>query len=133
MPDRGNDPPGTADQPVLDFQRRWVDALIAADIPALDAILVDTYADTDESGSRTNKAGILAALKSGELKLASITLLETHVHRYSDAAVLIGVSAQAGAFRGQPIAPKILFTATLVMQKGEWRAAAAHRTTVPDR
>ncbi len=115
---------------MLDLQHRWVAALVEADTRALDTILVDLYVDTDESGSRCDKNGILAALKSGDLKLASITLLETHVHRYGDSAVLTGASAQTGSFRGQPIAPKILFTATLVLQNGQWRAAAAHRTVV---
>ena len=122
---------GDAAQPILDFQHRWVAALVEADTGALDTILIDTYVDTDESGSRTDKAGILAALQTGDLKLASITLLETQVHRYRDSAVLTGTSAQTGAFRGQPVAPQILFTATLVLQNGKWRAAAAHRTAVP--
>jgi hypothetical protein len=122
---------GDAAQPMLDLQHRWVAALISADAGALDTILVDSYVDTDDSGSRTDKAGILAALQTGDLKLASITLLETQVHRYRDSAVLTGTSAQSGAFRGQPIAPQILFTATLVLQNGKWRAAAAHRTAVP--
>jgi Domain of unknown function (DUF4440) len=128
VPGKGNDLPPGADQPVLDFQRRWVEALIAADTAASDTILVDTYVDTDESGSRTDKAGILAALKSGDLRLETIYLLETHVHRHGDLAVLIGASAQAGSFQGRPIAPKILFTATLVLEGGTWRAVAAHRT-----
>src|SRR5580704_2861194 len=121
---------GNAAQPILDLQHRWVAALVKADIGALDTILVDSYVDTDEGASRVDKVGVLAALKSGDLKLASITLLETHVHRYGDSAVLTGVSAQVGEFRGQPIASKILFTATLVLQNGEWRAAAAHRTAL---
>ena len=122
---------GDVAQPMLDLQHRWVAALVNSDIETLDTILVDSYADTDESGSRLDKAGVLTALRSGDLKLASITLLETHVHRYGDSAVLTGTSSQSGSFRGQPIAPKILFTATLVLQSGKWRAAAAHRTTVP--
>jgi hypothetical protein len=118
-------------QPIMEFQQRWVEALLKADTATLDMILVDSYVDTDESGVRSNKPGILAALKSGDLKLASITLLETDVHLYGDSAVITGVSAQTGTFQGQPIAPKILFTATLVVQDGEWRAVAAHRTAVP--
>lgn len=133
MTHRENEPSGDVAQPVLDLQHRWEDALVKADIAALDEILVDSYVDTDESGSRFDKAGVLAALKSGDLKLASITLLETHVHRYGDSAVLTGATAQTGSFQGQPIAPKILFTATLVLHDGNWRAAAAHRTAVPDR
>jgi hypothetical protein len=117
-------------QGILDFQHRWVSALIDADTQALTTILADTYVDTDESGCRTGKTGILATLQSGDLKLTSIRLLETQVHRYENAAVLTGTSAQTGVFLGQPIAPKIFFTATLVLQDGAWRAAAAHRTAV---
>ena len=131
MTDRAKKEPGEAVQAILGIQHRWVEALIKADTAALDAILVDSYVDTDESGVRCDKSGILAALKSGDLRLKAITLLETAVHTYGDAAVLTGASAQSGAFRGQGIAPKILFTATLVLQNGKWRAVTAHRTAVP--
>ena len=79
MTDRAKNPLEDAAQPILDVQHRWVDALVKADTTALDRILVDLYVDTDESGIRLDKAGILAALKSGDLKLASITLLHTRV------------------------------------------------------
>ena len=122
---------GDAAQPILELQHRWVEALLKADIEALDAILEETYVDTDESGSRLDKHAILGALKSGDLKLDSITLLETEVYRYGNAAVLIGASAQSGSFQGKPIAPKILFTATLILRNRKWTAVAAHRTAVP--
>jgi hypothetical protein len=98
----------------------------------LDAILEDTYVDTDESGCRSDKRAILAALTSGDLKLESITLLDNEVYRYGNSAVLIGASAQTGSFRGKPIAPKILFTATLILRNRKWTAVAANRTVVPD-
>ena len=125
-----NELPAHEAQPLLELQHRWVAALVSADIGTLDAILLASYVDTDDSGSRADKAGILDALESGDLKLTSIRLLETDVHQYGDCAVLTGASAQSGVFQGQPIAPKILFTAVLVFQNGEWRAAAAHRTAV---
>ena len=103
-------------QAILDVQHRWVEALVRGDTVALDAILVNSYVDTDESGSRFDKPAILAALKSGDLKLDSITLLETEVYRYGNAAVWIGASAQSGSFQGKAIAPKILFTATLILR-----------------
>ena len=120
-------------QPILEVQRRRVEALVDADTAALDAILVDSYIDTDESGFRSDKSGILAALKSGDLKLDSIMLLETDVHRYGASAVLTGTSAQSGTFQGRAIAPKILFTATLVLRNRKWRAIAAHRTALLDK
>jgi hypothetical protein len=118
-------------QPILEFQRRWVEALITADTESLDAILEDTYVDTDETGYRFDKLAILVALTSGDLKLDSITLLETEVYRYGNAAVLIGASAQSGSFKGKPIAPKIVFTAMLILRNRKWTAVAGHRTTAP--
>ena len=118
-------------QPILELQRRWVEALVKADTTTLDAILEDRYVDTDESGSRFDKRAILAALKSGDLKLDSVTLLETEVYRYGNSAVLTGASAQIGAFQSRPIAPKILFTATLILRNRKWTAVAAHRTAAP--
>jgi hypothetical protein len=84
MADRVKTVSGDAVQDIFDVQHQWVEALVKADTAMLDAILVDSYVDTDEGGSRLDKAGVLAALKSGDLKLASITLLETHVQRYGD-------------------------------------------------
>ena len=43
--------------------------MIRADTASLETILEDAYVDTDESGSRFDKPAILAALKSGDLKL----------------------------------------------------------------
>ena len=106
--------------------------MIRADTASLETILEDAYVDTDESGSRFDKPAILAALKSGDLKLDSITLLETEVYRYGNSAVLIGASAQSASFRRKPIAPNILFTATLNLRNRKWTAVAAYRTAVPD-
>jgi len=125
MARRGKERCGDAAQQILELQHRWVEALVKADTASLRTILADSYVDTDENGSRFDKPGVLAALESGDLKLASITLVETHVHRYGNSAVLTGASAQTGTFQGQPIAPKILFTAILVLENGHWRAVAA--------
>ena len=132
MTDAGMRGSENAIKPILDLQRRWVEALIRADATSLDAILEETYVDTDESGFRFDKPAILDAIKSGSLKLDSITLLDTEVYRYGNSAVLIGASAQSGSFQGRPIAPKILFTATLILRNRKWTAVAAHRTAMPD-
>ena len=117
-------------RPVLDLQHRWVEALLKADTESLDAILEDTSVDECKRVS-TRQTCHPWALKSGDLKLRSITLLETEVYRYGNSAVLIGASAQSGSFQGKPIAPKILFTATLILRHRKWTAVAAHRTAVP--
>jgi hypothetical protein len=41
------------------------------------------------------------------------------------------MAAQDGTFEGHPIEANIVFTDTLVLQNGTWKAAASHRTTAP--
>jgi ketosteroid isomerase-like protein len=112
------------------LENSWVNALVNADTAKLDAILVDTYADT-EDGHQSDKQGTLTVLKSGDLKFKSIKLSNMKVYAYGNAAVVTGMAAQDGTFKGQPMAPKLVFTDTFVLQDGTWKAAASHRTTAP--
>jgi ketosteroid isomerase-like protein len=114
------------------LEEKWVEALTKSDTATLDSIFSDSYVDTDEHGQRTDKQGVLSALKSGDLKLESIKLSDMQVHDYGDAAVVTGSASQAGSFKGQALVPKIVFTDTFVRQNGKWRAVASHRTrTLP--
>jgi ketosteroid isomerase-like protein len=117
-----------AAEALTNLENRWVDALVKSDTATLDSIFADTYVDTDEHSQRSDKAGVLSVLKSGELKLESIKLSDMQVHVYGDAAVVIGSSAQAGNFKGQALAPKVIFTDTFIKRNGKWRAVASHRS-----
>jgi ketosteroid isomerase-like protein len=115
-------------QALIDAENRWVDALVKADVTALDAVVADTYVDTDEHSHRGNKEDVLSILKSRDLKLTSMKLSDMKVNVYGDAAVVIGSAMQAGSFLGGPIATKIIFTDTFAKQNGKWRAVASHRS-----
>jgi hypothetical protein len=120
-------------QVLLDLENRWVEALVKADTSKLDAILINTFVDTDEEGNQTDKRGVLAALQSGDLKMASTKLSDMRVHAYGNSAVVTGMAAQTGALRGQSLAPRIVFTDTFVLQNGKWRVVASHRSAVHSR
>ena len=55
-----------------------------ADTAKIEAILVDTYVDTDEGGHQSDKSGTLAVLKSGDLKFKTIKLSNMKVYTYGD-------------------------------------------------
>jgi hypothetical protein len=116
---------------LTELENSWVAALVKADTVALDAILVDTYVDTEEGGHRSDKAQTLAILKSGDLKMLSIKLSNMKVYAYGDAAVVLGMAAQDGTFKGKSIKGDIVFTDTFVLENGTWKAAASQRTTAP--
>ena len=115
---------------LINLENRWVGALMKSDTATLDSIFADTYVDTDEHSHRSDKQGVLSVLKSGELKIASITLSDMQVHVYGDAAVVTGSASQLGNFNGQPLAAAIIFTDTFIRRNGKWKAVASHRSAV---
>jgi hypothetical protein len=123
-------PPRDVSQALQDLEQRWVEALVKADTRKLAEILGNRFVDTDEEGNRTEKSGVLAALESGDLKMASIILSDMQVRTYRDSAVVTGGALQTGTFRGQPLVPRIVFTDTFVLENGNWRAVASHRSAV---
>ena len=118
-------------QLLIDLENKWVEALANSDTATLDAIFADSYVDTEEHGNRSDKQGVLAVLKSGQLKIESVKLSNMKVYDYGDAAVVTGSAVQAGTFDGQAINAAIIFTDTFVKQAGKWRAAASHRSVAP--
>jgi len=114
-------------------EQKWVEALANSDIVALDSILSDTYVDTDEHGQRTNKQGVLSALKSGDLNFESIKLSDMKVREYGDAAVVTGSAEQTGNYKGQSLPTRIVFTDTFIKENGKWKAVASHRSAIPQR
>ena len=122
-----------AENALISLENQWVAAIVKADIPALDRIFAGTYVDTDEEGHRTDRSGVLAALKSGQLRMTSIRLSGMKVYLYGDFAVVTGASEQAGAFERQPVKPKIVFTDSFVRRGGVWSAVASQRTAAPDK
>jgi len=117
----------TADA-LIGIENRWMEALVKSDTASLDSIFADTFVDTDEHSHRSDKQGVLSVMKSGELKMESIKLSDMRVHVYGYAAVVTGSAAQVGNFKNQALAPKIIFTDTLIKRNGKWRAVASHRS-----
>jgi hypothetical protein len=117
-------------QELTALEHRWVQALIKKDVVTLDKILASTYADTDEEGHQSTKQDVMVLFRSGDLKLEDITLSDLHVQPYGSAAVVTGTAAQRGAYKGQPVAAKVVFTDTFVKTKGAWRVVSSQRTAV---
>lgn len=126
-PTHGNE---AAKQALINLENKWVDALVKSDAATLDSVFADTYVDTDEHSHRSDKQGVLAVVKSGQLKMESIKLSDMQVHVYGDAAVVTGKAAQTGSFDKQPLTPAITFTDTFIKQNGKWKAVASQRSAV---
>jgi len=117
---------------LIDLEHRWADALQKSDTGTLESILDDTYVDTDEMGHRTDKMGLLAAIRSGDLKINSIKLSSMQVYQSGTTAVVTGRALQDGSYQGQSLTESVVFTDTFVMKQGSWRAASSHRSISRD-
>jgi hypothetical protein len=60
---------GTVEQALMRLEQELTDASIKGDAPAVERHLADTYTSTDPGGNVTDRAGEIANLKSGALKL----------------------------------------------------------------
>jgi opacity protein-like surface antigen len=117
---------------LIDLENRWANALQKSDTATLESILDDTYVDTDEMGRRTDKRGLIAAIRSGDLKMNSIKLSGLQVYEPGTTAVVTGRALQDGSYKGQPLTESVVFTDTFVMRQGSWRAVVSHRSTSHD-
>jgi hypothetical protein len=112
---------------LLALENRWVMALQKHDIPALTSILSDGYVDGDEHGQATDKQGVLAAVRSGDLKFDTLTINGMKANVYGDAAVVTGKAHQVGSYKTEKFADDVVFTDTFVKRNGTWQAVASQR------
>ena len=117
---------------LVDLEYRWASALEKGDTATLESILDDTYVDTDEIGRRTDKQGLLAAIRMGDLKMNSIRLSGVQVYQSGTTAVVTGRAVQDGSYKGQPLTEPVAFTDTFVMHQGAWKAVSSHRSISRD-
>ena len=83
-------------------------------------------------GHHSNKQELIAALRSGDLKINSLKLSGMQVRDYGTSAIVTGRAIQEGSFKGQPLTDVIVFSDTFVMQNGTWKAVASHRSVSHD-
>jgi ketosteroid isomerase-like protein len=114
---------------LMGLEQSWAGAMQKADVARVEAILADTYVDTDEMGRQTDKKGIVADLTSGNLKINSISLSSMQVHEHGSTATVTGRAIQDGSFNGQPLADSIVFTDTFQKENGAWKAVSSQSTS----
>jgi ketosteroid isomerase-like protein len=122
---------GNDEQAVRQLLNEISAALERSDTAALDRIYADDYTLVNESAVLTTKAPRLAALKSGELKLESVSFDEVNIRLYGDTAVATYRVTQKGQLKGQDIGGQLRATSTYVKMKGRWQLVAAQVTRIP--
>ena len=118
--------PGSG-QALLDFEHRWIDALLHKDTRVLDELLADDFLDNAYNGNLYAKKEILARLAQGGPTFPSLGLEETRVRVYGDTGIVTGVNVVKTD--GGPV--RVRFTDVFRRESCEWRAVSAQETVIP--
>jgi len=110
------------------LERKYTTAQVFGDTKALADILDATFLDTDEEGHQLDKNGFIEAVKSGDRKMASISLSQLKIRSYVYTAVVAGRATQKGTVKGEAVPEFASFTDLFAMIDGKWKLVASHRS-----
>ncbi len=108
------------EQELRRFANEWAAAEQRADITYLDSILANDFIGIGPRGFMLNKNEWLQRHKMGDLKYESLTMSDMTVRTYGDAAIVVGVQAQAAKYQGQPVPGQFRTSLILVRQSSRW-------------
>jgi ketosteroid isomerase-like protein len=115
---------------ILDLGRRWADAELGADVPALEALLDADFACVGPLGFVLNKDHYIAGRRSGDLKQEAFTLQDVHVRVYGDAAIAIGTQVQKATYQGHDASGQFRITQVFSRKGEDWLLASLHLSPI---
>jgi len=119
------------DQAIRQLMKERDEAIQKADTAAIDRIYADDYMSTNSTALVRTKAQVLDDLKSGALKVESITSDDINVRPFGDTAIVTGRTTMKAQDRGQQTSGQSRFTQVYVKRNGRWQIVAFQMTRIP--
>ena len=114
-----------AENKLMVLEHVWNEAQVNRDAPVLDALVAETFANTEYDGEVSDKAKFLADIKDPQFKPASMNVQGMKVTFYRTTAVVIGDYHTKGSYQGKPYDHVGRFTDTWVFQSDNGNASPA--------
>jgi len=116
---------------ILAMENAWNLAQKDHDSKALDALVADTFVNTDWDGTVSNKAEFLADARDTSYKFDSVGNTNVSVFFYNgNTAVVTGTYHTTGTHKGKPFDSHGRFTDTWVQLNGKWLCVASATTHI---
>jgi ketosteroid isomerase-like protein len=111
---------------LLVMEHLWNEAQVNRDAGVLQAMIGDSFVNTEYDGEVSDKSKFLADIKDPQFKPTSLTIQDVKVTMYADVAVVIGSYHAKGTYQGKSYEHFGRFTDTWVYAQGRWQCAASH-------
>ena len=116
---------------LLELEARRCDAMVAADVGALDQLLSDDLSWTHSSARQDTKASFLTGLQAGGTRYLEIRRTDEQVRLHGDTAVVTGVAHMRASINGEERQLRNRYTNVWTKSEKGWRMIAWQSTAVP--
>jgi len=117
-------------QKLIDLEAAWSKAQVEKDVAALSSIIADDWTAQDDSGKVTDKAQMLADIKSGKLAWSSVNNRDEHVRVMGTVAVVQGADDEKSTDNGKDTSGAYTWMDVFEKHGGKWVAVASQVTKV---
>lgn len=112
------------------LEHAWGEALIKADIAALDQILADEYMFTGPTGAVATKGPHLQDVETGTFKVIATEISDVSVRIYDTTAIVTGLNKVTANYLDRKINGNFRFSDTFVNRDGRWQVVNAHSSQI---
>jgi ketosteroid isomerase-like protein len=110
---------------IFQLEETWRNAVLKADIPALDALLSDDYTAITADGALQSKEQTLESLRSGTTHFTAIAVSDRKVRFYGTTALVTCKAVMSGTHAGADISGNYRYTRVYVRNgQGEWKVVS---------
>ncbi len=123
---------GTEEQSskLLVLEHLWNEAQVNRDSGSLQALIADTFIDTEYDGEVSDRMKFLADIRDPRFKPSALTIQEVKVNLYRDTAVVSGIYHAKGTYNTQAYEHTGRFTDTWIFEGGKWLCVASHSSLI---
>jgi ketosteroid isomerase-like protein len=119
-----------AENKLVAMENAWNAAQRDHDTKTLEALVAETFINTEWDGAVENKAQFLQSIKDPTYKFSSITNDNVSVFTYGNTAVIAGTYHVIASKAGKPYEAHGRFTDTWVQLNGKWQCVASMATHI---
>jgi len=126
--------PQSAEDAVVAVEQRSIDALLTADIHALDEIIDAQCTHRESNGTARTKAAFLAEVAKRALSFDLFEIEENHIRIFGETAVVAGTYCNIVRVRGTPNPMKHAHHLRVYVHRGgSWKLVAHQATEIAPR